>query len=131
MKIVRIANLVGTEREVRCPRGGFTSYRALLAKDGMGFSMHKTVVPQGTAQHWHYKNHLEACYCVQGVGLLTNLVTGQTHNIAPDSVYVLDDHDDHTFQALTDVVLISVFNPPVTGLEVHDASGSYGENSGE
>jgi L-ectoine synthase len=45
--------------------------------------------------------------------------------IREDTVYVLDDHDDHTFETLEDTVLISVFNPPVTGAEVHDANGSY------
>lgn len=125
MKIVQISDLFGTDRAVQCPNQGFTSYRALLARDGMGFSLHKTVIPAGEPQHWHYKHHLEACYCIQGVGVLTNLETGEKHVISPDTVYVLDNHDDHTFQALEDVVLISVFNPPVTGQEVHGADGSY------
>jgi len=125
MKTVRISDLVGTEREVRCPRGGFVSMRALLERDGMGFSMHKTVIPKGTPQHWHYTHHLEACYCIAGRGRLTNLLTGHVYHIEPDVVYVLDNHDDHTFQADEDTVLISVFNPPVTGTEVHREDGSY------
>lgn len=91
----------------------------------MGFSLHKTVIPAGPPQHWHYKDHLEACYCVSGKGLLTNLRTGQYYAIQPDCCYVLDEHDNHTFEALEDTVLISVFNPPVTGREVHGADGSY------
>jgi L-ectoine synthase len=116
---------VDTEREVKCPRGGFVSLRALLAKDGMGFSLHKTIVPVGPPQHWHYKHHLEACYCIAGRGILTNYKTGEAFTIEPDSVYVLDKHDEHSFQALEEVVLISVFNPPVTGTEVHGEDGSY------
>lgn len=111
--------------KVVCPKKGFTSYRYLVAKDGMGFSLHKTVIPKGGPQHWHYKNHLEACYCVSGTGWLTNLKTREKFYIKPETLYALDKHDDHTFEALEDVVLISVFNPPVTGREVHREDGSY------
>jgi len=76
-------------------------------------------------QHWHYTNHLEACYCVSGAGILVDLKTGEKHWIFPDHCYALDQHDDHTFQAIEDTVLISVFNPPVEGSEVHREDGSY------
>lgn len=125
MKIVDVYDLHGTEREVRCPNGGFTSLRALLAKDGMGFSLHKTIIPIGPPQHWHYTEHLEACYCIAGCGIITELSTGKQHMIREDMVYALDAHDDHTFHALELTVLISVFNPPVTGEEVHREDGSY------
>ncbi len=125
MKVVRIADLEGTDREVHCPRGGFVSMRALLSDDGMGFSINKTLVPAGEKQFWHYRNHLEACYCIAGRGVLTDLETGEEHEISEDVVYVLDKHDKHTFQALENTVLISVFNPPLSGAEVHDESGSY------
>ncbi len=125
MKTIRVADTVGTDREVKCPQGGFTSYRVALEKDGMGFSIHKTVIPKGSPQHWHYKEHLEACYCIAGRGILTDLRTGDRYEILPDTTYLLDSHDDHTFEATEDVILISVFNPPVTGTEVHDEDGSY------
>jgi len=125
MTVRNIEQIEGTERDVQCPKGGFRSLRVLLAKDGMGFSVHKTLIPKGEPQHWHYKQHLEACYCIQGMGELTNLTTGERFNIVPDTIYVLDNHDDHTFQAFNDVVLISIFNPPVTGQEVHNSDGSY------
>lgn len=121
---MKITNMQ-TALPVACPDGGFVSYRYLLAKDGMGFSLHKTVIPKGEQRHWHYTNHLEACFCVSGKGLLTDLETGLVHKIEPDTCYALDNHDDHLFQALEDTVLISVFNPPVTGTEVHREDGSY------
>ena len=124
MKVVTIAQITDTERHVhgKC----FQSLRLLLAKDGMGFSVHKTIIPfTGIAEHWHYKNHLEACYCIEGCGILTNLDTGEKFTILPDTIYVLDNHDNHTFEAIKDVVLISIFNPPVIGGEVHQADGSY------
>lgn len=126
MKVVDIKELAGTEKQVICPKGGFTSYRALLKDDGMGFGVCKTVIPKNDPQHWHYKNHLEACYCIEGEGTLKNLETGEEFHIKPDRMYVLDKNDDHTFQALTNrVVLISIFNPPLSGKEVHKEDGSY------
>ena len=123
MKVRSIKNLEGTERHVKGV--GFDSIRVLLERDGMGFSLHKTIIPKGDPQHWHYKDHLEACYCIKGLGIITNLETGESFTIKPDTTYILDEHDDHTFQALEDTVLISVFNPPVTGNEVHNEDGSY------
>lgn len=125
MKTVDVNSLQNTERDVRCPMGGFTSLRPILAKDGMGFSLHKTIIPKGKPQAWHYKHHLEACYCVTGEGVLTNCETGEQFSVLPDTVYILDNHDRHTFEAKKDVVLISIFNPPVHGREVHLEDGSY------
>ena len=123
MKVRTIKQITHTDRHVHGE--GFESLRLILAKDEMGFSVHKTVIPAGPPRHWHYTHHLEACYCIQGRGILTNLATGETFSIVPDTIYILDNPDDHTFQALTDVILISVFNPPVTGREVHREDGSY------
>ena len=119
MKVARINQLDGVKFT------GGVSYRPVVAKHGLGFSVHKTVIPKGGPHRWCYQNHLEACYCIKGKGILTDLSTGITHYITPDTVYMLDNHDNHTFEALEDTVLISVFNPPVTGLETHDKNGSY------
>lgn len=123
MKVRTIKQITHTDRHVHGE--GFESLRLILAKDEMGFSVHKTIIPAGPPRHWHYTHHFEACYCIQGRGELTNLETGETFQIVPDTIYILDNHDDHTFKAITDVVLISVFNPPVTGREVHQEDGSY------
>jgi quercetin dioxygenase-like cupin family protein len=124
MKVIRTAELPA-ERVVECPKGGFTSRRILLESDGMGYTMTHTTVPPNGRQRWHYTQHLESCYCVSGKGLLTNAVTGEYWAIAPGTTYVLDNHDDHYFEALEEVTLICVFNPPLTGREVHDEDGSY------
>ena len=131
MRVVSITDVSGegNPREVHCPHGAFVSHRFLLRGDGMGFSLHKTVIPKGGPHHWHYKNHKEACYCVSGGGLLTELLTGLCFVIKPDTCYVLDSYDDHTFEATEDTVLISVFNPPVYGNEVHRHDGSYAAES--
>lgn len=131
MKVIDLNDIAGTERDVHCPNGGFNSVRFLLAKDGMGFSLHRTFVPRGPAQIWHYKNHLEACYCVSGYAILTNLSNGDRHFITADTMYALDNHDIHSFQAIEDTLLISVFNPPVTGTEVHGKDHSYAVSADE
>ena len=126
MKVVKAADVINTERHVECPKGGFTSTRVVVASDNMGFSVNKTVIPRNGWQHWHYKEHLEACYCVAGRGWLKNRETNETFLIEPNTVYMLDKHDNHEFRAETNiVVLISIFNPPLKGTELHDESGSY------
>lgn len=124
MKIVDV-NKLPKERIVQCPKGGFTSHRILLANDNMGYTMTKTVIPPNGKQFWHYKNHLESCYCVSGRGEVTNKNTGEVYEIKPDVTYVLDNHDPHWFEAFEETVLVCVFNPPLTGQEVHGEDGSY------
>ena len=122
MKIVKVKDLEGTDRDVEFNAG--RSLRILLEKDNMGFSLHKTIIKKGT-YHWHYKNHLESCYCISGKGWIKDLSTGIKYEILPDTTYVLDNHDNHEFTATEDTVLMSVFNPPITGDEIHQKDGSY------
>jgi L-ectoine synthase len=129
MRIVDAMELHGTDREVECPRGGFTSIRMLLKSDGMGFTMTRTTVhPTRAFQRWHYKHHLEACYCIVGRGVLKDS-RGRRHTITPGVLYALDKHDKHWMKATERMVLICVFNPPLTGREVHQADGSYARAS--
>lgn len=119
MKVIDVDTLKGVQFT------GGKSYRPILEKDGLGFSVHITVIEPGGPYHWHYQHHLEACYCIDGMGILTNLETGEKHEIIPKMLYALDKHDDHTFEAVTEVTLISIFNPPCKGDETHDKDGNY------
>jgi len=105
--------------------GGGISNRFLLESDSMGYTITRTVVPPAGPQHWHYPCHLESCYCVSGKGVLTDLRDGTTYDIRPDTLYALDAHDDHTFEAVgvEPVVLLCVFNPPLLGTEDHKGAG--------
>ena len=129
MKVIKTSELP-SDRVVDCPKGGFISNRILLASDGVGYGMTKTVIPVNGRQFWHYKNHVESCYCVSGKALLTNATTGQYWAIEPDMTYVLDHHEPHYFEALEETTLICVFNPPLTGREVHGEDGSYSAPDG-
>lgn len=125
MRVIEIEKMKLAEPERSVKFTGGISHRVLLEKDGMGFSLHQTCIPKGGPHRWHYKNHVEACYCISGHGELIDLETGNQYIIEPGTTYVLDNHDDHTFEAFEDTVLISVFNPAVTGQETHDKDGSY------
>ena len=115
-----------TAHRVECPAGGFTSLRFLLERDGMGFTMtHTTVHPDGGKQRWHYKHHLEACYCIAGYGVLRDVKADRQYDIRPGTLYVLDKHDEHEFTAITETQLLCVFNPPLKGDEVHGTDGAY------
>ncbi len=123
MIIRSIDSLAGTEREIRADT--WISKRLLLKKDGMGFSLHETIIHAGTDTSMCYRNHLEAVYCIEGSGWLTERDTGQTHRVEPGVMYALDKHDSHILNAETDLRLVCVFNPPCTGREVHDEDGAY------
>lgn len=103
----------------------WTSRRLLLAHHGMGFSVHDTVLKAGTSTPMQYKNHLEAVYCIEGTGRITDLATGDEHPIEAGTIYALDQHDKHVLHADTQLRMVCVFNPPLVGPESHDADGSY------
>ena len=119
MKTINVKNVKGVNFN------GGTSYRTVLEKDGLGFAMMKTVINKGGAYKWHYKSHQEACMCISGNGYIEDLTTGEKSDIYAGITYLVDNNQPHLFTALTDVVLVSVFNPPLTGNETHDKDGSY------
>jgi len=122
--IVRtLDEVVGTDRDVE--GDGWRSRRLLLRQDEMGFSFHDTTVAAGTELNLQYKHHLEACYLIAGEAELTDLATGETHSLRPGSMYALDQHDRHTLRVQSDLHLVCVFNPALTGGETHDADGSF------
>jgi L-ectoine synthase len=103
----------------------WNSVRLLLKNDNVGFSFHITTIYAGTTTDMHYKNHFEAVYCISGEGEIEATDSGRIFPIAPGTLYVLDQHDRHQLRARTELTLACVFNPPLHGTEVHDASGAY------
>ncbi|PIB36968.1 L-ectoine synthase [Reichenbachiella sp. 5M10] len=104
---------------------GWTSRRYLLKKDQMGFSFHETIISKGAQLKMHYKNHLEAVFCVKGQGKITALATGESWDIQPGTMYALNENDKHILEGITEMTVMCVFNPPVTGQEKHNPDGSY------
>ncbi len=111
--------------------GQGTSERILTEKDGMGFAVCHTVVRAGSEAALQYRNHLEACYCIGGSGAVYNADRSVKYDITPGTIYVLDEHDAHYLTASDheDMILVSIFNPPITGEEAHtlteDGFSSY------
>jgi quercetin dioxygenase-like cupin family protein len=122
MKVIRTSEM---ESDRVIQGDGFVSNRVVLQKDAMGYSMTKTVIQPGKRNYWHYKHHLETCYCVSGLGELVNATTGDKYKVTPDTTYILDNHEPHYFEAQTEVILVCVFNPPLVGSEIHREDGSY------
>lgn len=117
------AEITGTERDVAGQ--GWRSKRIILGGDGVGFSFHETTIEAGTVHEFHYRYHVEAVWLIEGEGTLTDLNSGVTYELAPGSMYLLDDHERHRLEVRTDMRMMCVFNPPVTGQEVHDSEGVY------
>ncbi|MGG1876137.1 ectoine synthase [Paenibacillus cisolokensis] len=102
----------------------WNSRRLLLEKDGMGFSLHDTLIKAGTETLIWYQNHVEAVYCIEGEGEI-EVVGGETYHIRPGMMYALDGHEKHYLRARSQMRMVCVFNPPLTGAEVHDEHGTY------
>lgn len=122
--IVRsLSSIEGGDRDVRADT--WASRRLLLAADGMGFSLHDTILHAGTVTEMWYRNHVEAVYCIEGAGELEDIDNGEVYSIGPGTMYALDGHEKHRLRAHTRLRMVCVFNPPCTGTEVHDETGSY------
>ncbi len=115
-----------SDRRVTAENGNWESVRMLLKDDNMGFSFHITTIFAGTETHIHYKNHLESVYCMSGNGEIKTLSDGKVYQIQPGTLYILDKHDEHMlYGGSEDMKMACVFNPPLSGKEVHDKDGVY------
>jgi L-ectoine synthase len=123
MIVRKLDEIAGGDRDV--DGGNWRSRRLLLAGDGLGFSLHDTVLSAGTTTTMWYKHHVEAVYCIEGSGTLVDEVLGTQYELSPGTVYVLDGHERHTVRADSDLRMVCVFDPPCTGRETHDDEGTY------
>lgn len=107
--------------------GNGTSHRLLTETDGMGYTVCHTVVRAGSESLLQYANHLEACYCIDGEGEVEDMA-GNVYPIRRGDIYVLDRHDRHYLRGGKDrdLILVSVFNPPLKGAETHDLENPDG-----
>ncbi|MBE1275887.1 ectoine synthase [Enterovibrio baiacu] len=125
MFIRSLNDVESTDRFVNWGNG--TSHRLLTQQDGVGFTVCHTVVRAGTESKLHYRNHLEACYCIAGTGEVEDM-NGNVYPIKTGDIYVLDKHDPHFLRGgqSEDLILVSVFNPPLSGTEKHDLNNPEG-----
>lgn len=123
MFVRRIGELTGENAVVKGEN--FVSHRIVLARDGVGVSVHLTHTKKGSKRKLQYKNHLESIYLIDGKAKLHDLKNGTIEDVFPGTAIALDQHDPIIFEAITDLVLFCVFCPALHGPEVHDADGSY------
>jgi L-ectoine synthase len=122
--IVRtLDEITGTERDIVTPN--WRSKRILLGGDRVGFSLHETVLDAGSVNDFWYANHIEAVFIVAGEAELYDKDNDVTYQLRPGSMYVLNGHEHHQLRPRTELRTMCVFNPPVTGREVHDEDGVY------
>ncbi|WP_013334621.1 ectoine synthase [Gloeothece verrucosa] len=125
MIITQLSELLNTERDVEWGNG--KSRRFLIEKDGMGYSLTDTIVNAGTESLLEYKNHMEACYCIEGEGEVE--ADGTIYPIKAGSMYALNKHDKHYLRAKKTLRLVCVFTPALKGNESHnlkqDGSSCY------
>ena len=114
------------QSERRVVSENWESVRMLLKDDNMCFSFHITTIKANTETHIHYQNHLESVYCMSGNGEIQTLADNKVFKIEPGTLYILDQHDDHLLRGGSeDMKMACVFNPPLSGKEVHDENGVY------
>jgi L-ectoine synthase len=124
--IVRsLENILNTERDVRAENGNWESRRLILNNDAVGFSLHDTIIHAGTETLLWYKHHIEAVYCIEGDGEVETTENGKVYPIKAGTVYLLNGNERHWLRARTTMRMVCVFNPAVTGSEVHDKDGAY------
>lgn len=118
--IVRsLEDLIGSERDIAWGNG--QSRRFLLERDGMGYTLTDTLVRAGSESLLEYKNHMEACYCIEGEGEVEDM-DGNVYPIKPGTMYALDKHDKHYLRATSDMRLVCMFTPALSGEEAHNLS---------
>ncbi|MDZ5783161.1 ectoine synthase [Marinococcus luteus] len=124
MKVIKLEDLIGTEREV--DDGNWVSRRFIMKDDNMGYSVNDTIIRAGTETHIWYQNHLETVYCIEGDGEIETLSDNKVYQLEPGVLYALDKNDEHMLRGGSkDMRMVCVFNPPLSGREVHDENGVY------
>jgi len=125
MYVRSVKDVAGSERDIDWGNG--KSCRLLIAADNMGFAVCHTTVRAATESLLQYRAHLEACYCIAGEGEVEDS-QGNIYPIRPGDLYVLDQHDKHYLRGgrTEDLVLLSIFNPPLRGDERHNLNAAGG-----
>ena len=125
MFVKRLDDLRAAGAEKVLCGGKARTVRFLTAADGMGFTLSDVRIAPGMDQMLWYKNHWEANYVVSGRGTLEETKMGKSSPLEAGVIYSVGPKDLHRIVALDDIHIISIFNPPLSGNEAHDADGAY------
>ena len=58
--------ITDTDRDITSEDGNWRSKRIVLGGDRVGFSFHETTIKAGSVNEFHYANHVEAVWLVEG-----------------------------------------------------------------
>jgi L-ectoine synthase len=122
VKTLKELKAAGHEKVVA--NGSARTVRFLTQDDGLGFTMSDVNLAAGTQNVLWYRNHWEANYIIRGKGEVKDLTTGQVWPLEPGTMYIVGPKDRHSMKAITDLYLISIFNPALKGDEMHDSDGT-------
>ncbi len=122
MIIRRKQDIVGTKGDAQGER--WHSFRLLHEEDGMQVTLTDSILEAGFEMQLWQKNHLEACYCIDGEGTVEEIDSGTVHDIGPGTLYAMNNHDRHRIKATTQMRILCTFYPALSGHEVHDSDGS-------
>lgn len=111
--------------------GNGQSRRFLVKKDGYSVALANTLGFPNKRSFLEYKNQLESCYYIKGVGRYVwndgkdEHTFGRNEDGVQGTIMVMDKNDPHymTVEEETSICL-SVFQPPIVGHEAHKLDGS-------
>jgi L-ectoine synthase len=118
MFIRSVRDILGTDRDVAGE--GWKSRRLVLARDGLSYSVHETIVAANTTLRFAYRAHRETVYCISGTGTISNLATGEVRPLEPGTLYTAGVGDDHRVATQSEVKFLCIFDPPLAGAEEAD-----------
>lgn len=116
-------DLEGTSNAVST--ADWSTIRFLLQADGVGITVTDVVIHAGSDAIYHYKNHTEVCYCLEGKATLEDLQANMTHRVTAGTLWVCHKGEKFRFIAEMPTRLVSIFMPALVGPEVNDAEGSF------
>lgn len=99
MIVKTLEDIVGTKGEAQGDK--WHSLRLLHQEDGMGVTLTDSILDAGFEMDLWQKNHIEACYCLEGEGAVEELGGGKVHQIKAGTLYAMNNHDRHRIRAKT------------------------------
>ena len=91
--------------------------RMLVQSDDVGFGFSDVHFTAGADTVIWFKHHWEANHILSGRFRVTDLTSGESHELGPGMAYNVGPKDRHRLQALTDVHLVSIFCPALRDWE--------------
>ncbi|MGE0211096.1 MAG: ectoine synthase [Parvibaculaceae bacterium] len=123
MFVKRADEMRRAAKEIIAANGQARTLRMLTKADGIGFGFSDVHFAAGAEATLWYKHHWEANHIVSGTGEVNDLTTGETWRLEPSMAYNVGPKDRHRVRAHTDIHILSVFCPPLSGDEQHGKDG--------